>query len=102
ELPTLALSSLSLHDALPIYRSFREAVERLARDLDRLAELHHSDAVASVAVTGRLDGHTELKRLVRRVRRRRAQIVVHTRAPQQISEEHTSELQSRENLVCRL
>src|SRR5436309_6222128 len=50
---------------------------------------------------GRGQGHTRLEiHLVRRPHEARAQGVEETALPR--SEEHTSELQSRENLVCRL
>src|SRR2546428_8656232 len=61
---TTEIYTLSLHDALPIYRSAMQRVER-----------RH-------AVLGRLHDH----------------LVAHTVR----SEEHTSELQSRSDLVCRL
>src|SRR5690606_39932915 len=94
-------SALSLHDALPIYRA--EVV--LARHLDRAAARRQPqrDRVEEVDVRTRRrvqdadlagpvpepDGH--------HVRRREPAILDLAR-----SEEHTSELQSRENLVCRL
>src|SRR5690606_41954707 len=81
--------TLSLHDALPIYR-----------DLD-------DDTVAhDVGGRGRAVGHAGTGRLGRRLGQRSVDGEVgevHLRVERDDrSEEHTSELQSRENLVCRL
>src|SRR5438105_6041126 len=70
---------LSLHDALPIFRSGAWLAERLP--------LRLTDAVANLG--GRI-----AFRLAKPPRR---EIVARNR-----SEEHTSELQSRVDLVCRL
>src|SRR5688572_32624565 len=64
--------TLSLHDALPIYDIFRRAVEALAQRLVLALSIR---PVAGEDVVG---------------------------APAERSEEHTSELQSQSNLVCRL
>src|SRR5690606_40442844 len=92
---TATRDTLSLHDALPIYEAGLSAKERRPVRCGRGA-----------------DG---ILRPVRRARRRRAAGGHHrARRPGasvdalldepavQRSEEHTSELQSRENLVCRL
>src|SRR5690606_41928692 len=84
-----ALATLSLHDALPISR---RRLRRLADQLRVVDELHRA-------------GVRQRRRLRRAggVRRRRHP-ASHPRVgvrPRR-SEEHTSELQSRENLVCRL
>src|SRR3712207_6989460 len=71
---TTEIYTLSLHDALPIYRRRVAAVDQ--RDLQRVRPGVHADVVAS--------------------RRRRP------RWTDDRSEEHTSELQSRQYLVCRL
>src|SRR5690606_39961913 len=48
-------------------------------------------------------GHTPLGEAARRISKQMAEpIASHFRLFEQRSEEHTSELQSRENLVCRL
>src|SRR5690606_39292095 len=90
--PTTQVSTLSLHDALPIFRRAHHRVDvrplvvvgvpRVLRHLEELVgELEH---VVRVAALGRgvlpVPGGDAGGR----------------------SEEHTSELQSRENLVCRL
>src|SRR5690606_41552206 len=79
---TTAIYTLSLHDALPISAgSFGDPAR-------------YSSAVRSES------------RLKRRFARQARQIPAGTRGPGHSrgrrSEEHTSELQSRENLVCRL
>src|SRR5436309_11502318 len=73
---------LSLHDALPIY--FHNGVP--AADLDIF-----------LALAGRARRAHFVVRVAARPDDRR---IAH--APTKRSEEHTSELQSRENLVCRL
>src|SRR5690606_39510471 len=91
---TPAIYSLSLHDALPICRAYRPPgrLERRGdrrRARSRLARTHGRD---------RRDDGARRKALWRRLERLpRAQVARTGR-----SEEHTSELQSRENLVCRL
>src|SRR5690606_41138469 len=94
--PTSAPCTLSLHDALPIssYR-FVEPTQHLLllrRQVHRRFDLHAAEQVSGARRTQRayaLDLHAEhLSRL---------RLGRHLR-----SEEHTSELQSRENLVCRL
>src|SRR5690606_40610801 len=83
--------SLSLHDALPIYAHL---VLVLAHRHTGEALLHHEGADAPGAL--RLVGHGEDHEDVGLV----AVGDEHLGAVR--SEEHTSELQSRENLVCRL
>src|SRR5690606_41943619 len=90
---------LSLHDALPIYRRGRlETAEDDCADRRRQdptpgtrRELRASEIRAGVGNfgTGQREHHPD------RDRSRKAPAVCR-------SEEHTSELQSRENLVCRL
>src|SRR5436309_12652883 len=93
---TPELSTLSLHDALPICEERRDDAARRAAGAEHedigSVELHavvarqvgdEARAVRVVGVDPRVAPHEE----IRGARR---------------SEEHTSELQSRENLVCRL
>src|SRR2546427_13261672 len=77
---TTEIYTLSLHDALPIslYASFLTASTALGDSLTLRAELYGWNALGQ--------------------RRRYAEIA--RRIPR--SEEHTSELQSQSNLVCRL
>src|SRR5690606_42130936 len=91
ESATPGIYALSLHDALPILRRLPQiphprALRRL-RDLDRVASLQHD--------RGDLVGHRH--HLVKT-----GSSLVAAGALVARSEEHTSELQSRENLVCRL
>src|SRR2546422_6743154 len=82
---TTEIYTLSLHDALPIY-------DRAARERGRPLGL---DAVRDALVVGPRPRHSAAHRY--RVDRRVSGAVVGAR-----SEEHTSELQSRLHLVCRL
>src|SRR5690606_42098798 len=84
--PAPGIYTLSLHDALPILREHPGEVET--------GEPRHAD-VGEEPVDVALLQHPE--RVGGRVGRAD---VGHPRVPR--SEEHTSELQSRENLVCRL
>src|SRR2546430_15129079 len=81
---TTEIYTLSLHDALPI--SQRRAVEiadREPRAVDRFPHLHRNGRPERAHVFAR---HPEARSDAGRIR----------------SEEHTSELQSQSNLVCRL
>src|SRR5690606_41882550 len=94
---SIQLSSLSLHDALPILPRIEAVMDELDRrvpkgmgpggvwDLDRAQLVEVLEGGAAYAVE---QGHGTARDLDRCEDRR--------------SEEHTSELQSRENLVCRL
>src|SRR5690606_41692826 len=84
-----AASTLSLHDALPIYPAgnLRVALAAPAPRRDHLPPAPQHGGSVVVAILGRVDSeHQRVRVRVLGVR----------------SEEHTSELQSRENLVCRL
>src|SRR5690606_41076598 len=88
---TTAISTLSLHDALPICTCMRlsassESTSPILRGASR------TSACSSIASLARFAGENDL--------RRRALITLCRWLSR--SEEHTSELQSRENLVCRL
>src|SRR5690606_39411053 len=93
--PTPADSTLSLHDALPIYRQWRA---------DRPADRASWSALPHLALrpAGRADGDDGARcpsavADAGEAAARPVQVPALAR-----SEEHTSELQSRENLVCRL
>src|SRR5207247_5791440 len=90
---TLGLRPLSLHDALPISGS-DDASVGLDRALGRAVQPPHLDDLAvghaDVAVEGGPAGTVDDAAVLDE------QIVAHR------SEEHTSELQSRVDLVCRL
>src|SRR5690606_41654713 len=87
------IDTLSLHDALPIFRKVEPAiVSTWSCDRGRLSSLGN---------LGQLDaGRRPSAQGRRRARTAEPPIVTATGAAR--SEEHTSELQSRENLVCRL
>src|SRR5690606_39424368 len=91
---TIAIHPLSLHDALPISAEFHDhaVVERPPRHLVGASFGAHHDLDRSVAVGRRVNARAALIAFGVGVER-----VAFLR-----SEEHTSELQSREKLVCRL
>src|SRR5207253_10132801 len=90
---TTAPYPLSLHDALPIFASRRDALlchRRRHRGAESGRRAVRKCAARGVSGANRRGGgHGERRRSGRSRRRRR-------------SEEHTSELQSRGHLVCRL
>src|SRR5688572_31319813 len=80
---TTALYTLSLHDALPISLGIRAALLGIAHGVDALADaLQH--------------------RIVALAERHLLRVLEEDGARPARSEEHTSELQSQSNLVCRL
>src|SRR3712207_7058820 len=87
---TTEIYTLSLHDALPIY-SDGESERRIGEVLEEIGGLPEGRVLASKAdrdLTTRDFSGEQMRRSVERSLRR--------------SEEHTSELQSRQYLVCRL
>src|SRR5690606_41966531 len=86
---TTEIYTLSLHDALPIYAFFSYDLGSLKIDL--ILECDVKPVRLAILGLGTVGGGALklLKENAAEIRRRR-------------SEEHTSELQSRENLVCRL
>src|SRR5690606_41397134 len=93
--PPAALGyALSLHDALPIFPGL------LGQDVDEADLVVHRALVEGVRAEEAVDvAGTQVGHHLRR--RRHADLHVGVRVDAR-SEEHTSELQSRENLVCRL
>src|SRR5207253_7641924 len=92
--PTSQLYTLSLHDALPISHEQPGDDDRrpVRRDAMLLDKLHHDDVrprLAGLGVAGPLAAH-------------RHRLLVRGDLDLERSEEHTSELQSRGHLVCRL
>src|SRR5438445_11057216 len=79
--PTTQLYTLSLHDALPIFGNRRSAYAKASRDTAARSGFYAPDRFAGRVLRGR-----DRFGLCREER----------------SEEHTSELQSRQYLVCRL
>src|SRR5690606_41673175 len=96
---TPAIYTLSLHDALPILGDVcrrRIQVERLAqRPGEVIFRRMHGVGDHRLRETGNVGSANRERTRARRSRRARNQAGIR-------SEEHTSELQSRENLVCRL
>src|SRR3712207_9072946 len=74
---TTEIYTLSLHDALPI---FKLALKELGETVHKLRNTMNEDRGKQIRVEERVANHTDCLR----------------------SEEHTSELQSRQYLVCRL
>src|SRR5690606_40728868 len=95
DLRTPEISPLSLHDALPISRRVF-AVTRCAVLVDRACSADLK--VRRYGQPWGRAGHRESPRRCPDLIRRRRDLSASPRR----SEEHTSELQSRENLVCRL
>src|SRR5690606_41891361 len=91
---TPSLDTLSLHDALPISLNQIERFFTFQDKFPHVADIENARVVTHCLVffvdTGVNDGHIVPCKLS------------HLSAQLLRSEEHTSELQSRENLVCRL
>src|SRR5207302_6873636 len=91
--PPTSIHTLSLHDALPIYR-------RLAMSLLGMRPVNPGgDGFAAWLGT---QGHRGMADIYEWADGRSGRFAVETPLNFPRSEEHTSELQSRENLVCRL
>src|SRR5437870_11001170 len=88
--PTTVIYTLSLHDALPIYKTGRKTQRQ---------PLHR---VAPVFWNRRNRRRTPGPRRTRRPAPGTPRVHRSARRPAPRSEEHTSELQSRGHLVCRL
>src|SRR5690606_41669575 len=85
------VSTLSLHDALPIWPGDLALLDDREAAYRVVLHVHHRDAVLGLA---KLFHQAQQVGGVQRGRALQGQ--------GRRSEEHTSELQSRENLVCRL
>src|SRR5690606_41659666 len=92
--PPTATYTLSLHDALPIYHLLESFVQHLDRDVRHAARAVRRPGAAVHVVIGAHRSIDERKQIAQRT-------ILRERCDGR-SEEHTSELQSRENLVCRL
>src|SRR5690606_39440542 len=91
---------LSLHDALPIYACNKARAITQRGLLHRIiGQAHASTVTGAISTSSRLTPSPS-----RSTTRKSAVRSKGVRTPCQTprSEEHTSELQSRENLVCRL
>src|SRR5690606_40577073 len=92
--------TLSLHDALPICRAEqRQAVSRFPGGMDEFTHgaSHGQCTWTRPADSGPAQGPVGHRNFLTPLMKRLPLAAVMAR-----SEEHTSELQSRENLVCRL
>src|SRR5690606_41763025 len=99
--PTIEIFALSLHDALPIYDQISEEgkflknVDRLSEKVDYLSTIKSNKIGCLTAVYSvKYFGKVYMENIAKRQD--------YTLWLKLRSEEHTSELQSRENLVCRL
>src|SRR5690606_42083533 len=98
--PTTSTSTLSLHDALPILHGHGLDFARFISNDDSAYKLRLRYMLRTL----------ECEKLREELRQLREETTCPVTPPQtgrtaektQRSEEHTSELQSRENLVCRL
>src|SRR5205085_11760963 len=88
----------SLHDALPIYRLLRRCDDGLTACVT-LAALDDEDVIAHIDSERRVVA-ADPEHAVTKLVDWRSRIRGHLRSGR--SEEHTSELQSQSNLVCRL
>src|SRR5690606_41995412 len=99
---TTVLYTLSLHDALPIYfkrRMSMSAEQPIAAKVETFQQIYQQiDDGSAGDPDPELFPGTPLARLSDYVRATKA---LQSGDPMGRSEEHTSELQSRENLVCR-
>src|SRR3712207_7865967 len=86
---TTEIYTLSLHDALPISWNAKYTAEAVSHEVGHNLGLHHDGTAAE----GYYGGHNAWAPIMG---------VGYSRPISQRSEEHTSELQSRQYLVCRL
>src|SRR5690606_41069141 len=94
----LAIYSLSLHDALPIFEALLHRGH--VRQVPVLGELHLFDPAGAELLHG---DFAEVGAVAGAIELARSEAWETVGGPvDHRSEEHTSELQSRENLVCRL
>src|SRR5690606_40909588 len=98
--PPPATATLSLHDALPIWLLLKWALAWLVAE----ALLLTLAIVLYRRIVNQRQHRLSHQRQVRQRKRllKRAQKIAQLLPGMVRSEEHTSELQSRENLVCRL
>src|SRR5690606_39663229 len=105
--PTTVIYTLSLHDALPILSNMTQAVDLLPpAAADQVVPIFitvdpERDTVEQLAEYAPLFGE-DLVALTGSAEATRAAAEAYRVYFAKRSEEHTSELQSRENLVCRL
>src|SRR5207253_9135245 len=98
--PPTAIYTLSLHDALPILRwsaAMRNPAERITPFGPIRTALYWTQYILLIAVLG-----FPLTVYEQFIREHQYGLATQTFGPWLRSEEHTSELQSRGHLVCRL
>src|SRR5699024_12270248 len=88
--------TLSLHDALPIYS------EVLPKEVDLSVELAPNLKLNIPLISAGMDTVTESKMAIALARQGGLGVIHKNMSIERRSEEHTSELQSRFDLVCRL
>src|SRR5690606_39802464 len=98
--PTSEIYNLSLHDALPIYKGLAtftptSALAETLSDIEELVTREIGTQYHTEITT--IDALNSMQRIMHRIASAYIRVYIQYR-----SEEHTSELQSRENLVCRL
>src|SRR5204863_6735185 len=93
--PTTEIYTLSLHDALPIYAHPDQRAARAEEQEARPGGAEH-------AGERRRDGADARQEFAEHQRPAAPTLVMQRGLPHARSEEHTSELQSRRDLVCRL
>src|SRR5690606_39446207 len=98
--PTLSNYTISLHDALPILRRLTDAAHRAGMPVWGHAWVQPASVMDQVL--SEQDGVVHAAGLAGELFTPAARDTLVHEGDLQRSEEHTSELQSRENLVCRL
>src|SRR5690606_41942285 len=98
---TSALYTLSLHDALPIYGGTHHVHQPQRSRTTAGCLTHRRKGVCSLTGLRNHDAQRAIRDDGVAIAELRCVLHFHRKASQR-SEEHTSELQSRENLVCRL
>src|SRR5206468_10524283 len=96
---TTAIYTLSLHDALPIFRACADRMGVVLRDDEAGQRDQPADVVGEDVIAGHL-GQPDVE--VARQAREGLAVAGGAGPGLARSEEHTSELQSRSDLVCRL
>src|SRR5690606_41786822 len=97
---TTDIYTLSLHDALPIFRTSQEHLLALVNDLLNVSRLESGQLKYDLAPVPVQRLLLDLEAMI--LPQAQGKGVAFEREDCSRSEEHTSELQSRENLVCRL
>src|SRR5690606_41584341 len=102
DVATTAIHTLSLHDALPIYTNSSSAIRSINPELEDAVRILGGSRFTAIwrvvmPLLKRSLAGAFILVFIPATRELSAAIFLYSR-----SEEHTSEVQSRENLVCRL